>query len=403
MKKIQVLILVGVMACGSHGLSVTCNPDSMDDDRDAIRDGDDFTITCNFDKEVDYCSWKHFSPLEESLDSSQLEQDCSFINGGNNGESSNFCDSRISGSVSGTSCSIQVTSSIPEDTGNWKLSAFHSDTVRIRLIRLIHELIQFSKTLSQGNDRAESASAEIRILTFNRSYVELQDEDRNRLGTYIETSYNWNDRENDWEEDYRSFETLEFYCFAAGARPRPTITWYLDKSRRNQLQDDDVFSISEVSNINSYGYDGVIKDYESSLEFQVSTKLLERLEQSGIDTNPERGDFNFDISCEVDQDSIGGGGSSMPIETVSVSVEKSYDNGYLKGSMIGLIVAIIIAVIILMVAIGLLIFAKSRNQWCFADDEYNYRNPKDPRSRPPGNTGGMRPSGHPSQQVYRFI
>ena len=128
---------------------------------------------------------------------------------------------------------------------------------------------------------------------------------------------------------------------------------------------------------------------EAKLTFTVNTELLEALSsRHNIDTNPENGDFDFDIDCIVEQDGI-----ETAKETVRIDVQKSHDDGHLKGSMIGVIVGVVIAVIILVAAVALLIFAKSSAIWCFADDDRNYKDPKASRPRGPGPQ-------QPQQQVY---
>ena len=96
----------------------------------------------------------------------------------------------------------------------------------------------------------------------------------------------------------------------------------------------------------------------------------------------------------------------LQTQEMRIQVDRQYDNGALKGSLIGVIVGVVCAALLLLVAIGLLIFAKANNQWCFADeqDPRDYRNPSNPRSHPnnAANSGGGRPPNQQAQ-VYRFI
>ena len=62
---------------------------------------------------------------------------------------------------------------------------------------------------------------------------------------------------------------------------------------------------------------------ESTLKFTVNQDLLQRLrDRHNIDTNPENGDFDFDVDCEVLQD-----GQSTDQQSMRVDVQKvSYNN-----------------------------------------------------------------------------
>ena len=68
-----------------------------------------------------------------------------------------------------------------------------------------------------------------------------------------------------------------------------------------------------------------------------------------------------------------------------------YNSNKMKGTTIGMIVGIVLAVVIAIVVVLVLVFAKATERWCFADDDYQYRDPQEKR-RP-----------HTQAQVYRFI
>ena len=122
-----------------------------------------------------------------------------------------------------------------------------------------------------------------------------------------------------------------------------------------------------------------------------------------IDTNPSNGLISFDVTCDVRQD--GGGGTGVggyQTQKMRVNMRKSYDDGNLTAGSIGIIVGVILAVILLIVAIGVLVFAKSTSRWCFADDEYGYNDPANPKSHP-ARAGQMRGPANQQAQVYRFI
>jgi hypothetical protein len=63
----------------------------------------------------------------------------------------------------------------------------------------------------------------------------------------------------------------------------------------------------------------------------------------------------------------------------------------LKGETIGMIVGIVLAVVLVVFVVLLLLFARATGRWCFADDEYGYQDPMDPKRRP-----------RTQAQVYRF-
>ena len=217
------------------------------------------------------------------------------------------------------------------------------------------------------------------------SFVEILDDSEGNRDhrSSIDTSYNYDDKQEDWEDNKSGWETVELVCYAAGGRPLPKFTWQIGNS---DLDDDDIFDNPSASNgdqgnvYRGYGYDNVIQDMEASLKFQVDDNLLSRLrDKHNIDTNPDSSTFTFDIECIVEQDGI-----QTSNEKVRIDVQKTYDDGHLKGSMIGIIVGVIVAVIILVAAIALLIFAKTSGIWCFADDDYQHKDIQTSRPRGPG-------------------
>jgi hypothetical protein len=56
-----------------------------------------------------------------------------------------------------------------------------------------------------------------------------------------------------------------------------------------------------------------------------------------------------------------------------------------------MIVGIVLAVVLVVFIVLLLLFARATGRWCFADDEYGYQDPMDPKRRP-----------RTQAQVYRF-
>ena len=230
------------------------------------------------------------------------------------------------------------------------------------------------------------------MYTYNRSLVEILDDNDNRDSTSsIQTSYNWNDKNKDWEDDKGNFENVELICYAAGGRPQPTFIWQING---DDLPNDDIFDNPAADSkpngdlSRSYGMNSEIQDREVKLTFEVNTDLLSVLNSRyGVETNPDATSFDFDIDCIVEQNK-----QETAKETVRIVVQKSYDDGHLEGKMIGMIVGIVVAVIVLVAAIALLIFAKSSAIWCFADDERQYKDPQ--TSRPRGPPGPHQPQQH---------
>ena len=152
----------------------------------------------------------------------------------------------------------------------------------------------------------------------------LDDTEGNREHkTSVNTSYNWNDNENNWEDGKSGWEHVELICYAEGGRPLPRFTW---KINNDNLPDDNIFDNPSASNngegnvYRSYGYDSVIQDMQSTLKFQVDDKLLARLsDKHHINTNPESGEFNFDIDCVVAQNGI-----QTFREGMGINVQKTY-------------------------------------------------------------------------------
>jgi len=365
----------------------------MDEDN-AVGDGNSFTLQCSFSGgELDFCLWTHYSPeIEQPTQSDTLLVDCRYSAGsGNTGSQGALCPSRITGQTSSSGCSITVSQSTNEDTGNWHLTAIG---------------------VSPLNNQVNPSTSDFEVYTYNETRVDIlgtlpnQGNQRQQSSSY-QVTYAWNDRNNDWEDDSQTnFEQLEFYCQAPGARPNPTFRWYVGQGRGAEIQGtDDFLKLSDPQNhkgspIRTYGYRGMIQDYESQLSMRVDTDLLNFLNtRANIDTNPEQGNFQFDLTCEVDQSGNGGGGGPSggnSQQTITVMVTKAYDNGMMPASTIGIIVGCLVAGILVVVAIGLLLFARSKNMWCF--DDYNDVN--DPRSRPQ-QAGVPQQSNQPAQRPYR--
>jgi len=377
--------------------SCTSNP-VMDRDQNkdnVVSDGGSFSLQCSFSgAEIDFCLWTHYSPeIVQPSQTDTLEVDCHFAAGqsSGSGQSQGGCPSRIQGQTTTSGCSITVSQATKLDTGSWKMTAV---------------------AISPTNNQVSPSTNDFIVNTYNETKLEVfgtgpdqTNNQRNQQSSW-QMTYQWSDRNEDWEDDTnRQFDQLDLYCNAAGARPNPTFRWYVGQGRGAEIMGDKEFlKVTDPTNhlgtsVRQYGYNGMIQDYESQLTMKLDTDMLEFLNtQANIDTNPEGGNFQFDLTCEVDTSATnrGGGGGAQTQEVLTIMVTKSYDNGMLPASTIGIIVGCLVAGILVIVAIGLLLVARSRNMWCFDD----YNDPNDPRSRPQ-QAGIQQPSNQPAQRPYR--
>jgi len=170
---------------------------------------------------------------------------------------------------------------------------------------------------------------------------------------------------------------VELRCNAQFGRPVPEITWTINRDERNELHGQNLFKISDTSGT-AYDNSGYIKDWYSELSFDVNENFMNYLaETHSIDVNPESGEFTFDLDCNVEQ-GPSGEYSSERVGT-RVTLRRVYNSNKMKGTTIGMIVGIVLAVVIAIVVVLVLVFAKATERWCFADDDYQYRDPQEKR------------------------
>ena len=76
-----------------------------------------------------------------------------------------------------------------------------------------------------------------------------------------------------------------------------------------------------------------MQDYESQLTMKIDQDLLDFLNtRANIDTNPEQGNFQFDLTCEVDTSgNNGNGGQSGNNMQVILKCITKVDSGLLKS------------------------------------------------------------------------
>merc|ERR1712012_407811 len=178
-----------------------------------------------------------------------------------------------------------------------------------------------------------------------------------------------------------SYDRHELLCVARYGRPQPEIVWRINNDQ-NELRSDGTFTIRDGKG-DTHGSSGIVYDWESEISFTVDREFLDYLEsEHGIDTNPQSGSFSFDLECDTIQGQNGEYWNERI--TTRINVNKVYDSGRLTANQIGMIVGIVLGVLVLMIIVAavLLIFAKSTERWCFANDDYQYRAPQDKRVPP---------------------
>jgi len=333
------------------------NPSDMDAEENVVDDGDTMTLSCNTDSKVLSCIWRHTDPISEKESGSKA--DPTILCAGSQDENGNQCksESRITYRTTENQCAIDVSNTEPEDTGKWLLTAV---------------------TLSNSGQTQEQEKP-LYVYTYNRSEIHLIDEDENPETT-IDTSYNYDTKEEDWIDGKNGFESVEFSCRAYGGRPLPTFKWYIDNNDNDDFTEDDLghFNVATSPIGSDYDY---IENYQSTIDFQIDDNLLAILGEDGygIDTNPSDGRFSFEVNCEVTQ-----GTQITETASMKINVQRKHDDGQLKGSLIGVIVGVVLAGILLIIAVALLVFAKATQRWCFADDD-------EPNTKPSGPVRSGRP------------
>ena len=94
--------------------------------------------------------------------------------------------------------------------------------------------------------------------------------------TSIDTSYNYDTKEEEWVDGKGGWESVEFSCMAYGGRPIPEFRWYIGNNDNNELKNIDHFSVSESAIGSDFDY---IENYMSTIEFSIDDNLLDILEE----------------------------------------------------------------------------------------------------------------------------
>ena len=147
--------------------SCTTNPQA-DDDEHVVDDGDTLTISCNSDSKVLSCIWRHIDPISYEDDGPQSNN--AIFCTGSIDNSGNTCqqDTRITFRNTEQSCSIDVSNTKPEDTGDWYLTVMSiqntgSGKPQVRFLLFLYD--QITSPLLAKNDYLEILMlAQIKIL-----------------------------------------------------------------------------------------------------------------------------------------------------------------------------------------------------------------------------------------------
>jgi len=270
-------------------------------------------------------------------------------------------DTRITMQATDTTCGIRISNPTPEDTGRWFITVVET----------------------HPGGAAQTNNAEKLIYTYNETVLMMQQQrGEQEINRDIEVWYNWDQDEEEWRSGTGANEKVELRCLAQFGRPTPTITWHINRDQNNDLSGERIFTIRE-QNGNTHDPNGYIKDWQSDIDFEVSTDFLNYLFNThSININPENGQFSFDLTCHASQ---GDNGEYHEEDiTTRITVRRVYFTDTLRGETIGMIVGIVLAVLLLIVVCLVLIFLKATERLCFADNDqsYRYHDPKSKRAQP---------------------
>lgn len=343
----------------------TFSPVGIDLPQTPAREGVALTIMCSTDKAYDVCVFQHTQPMDVGMSNQNANSDvgtkCVMSGQASNGQSCDD-DSRISYVNSATQCGIRIGRSEPHDTGKWQITVG-----------------EFSMT---GNVPMNSKT--VTVYTFNKTIPILQDDREVEIKRDMEVWFNYDDNKEAWRAGSAGWQNVKLTCNARGGRPEPTIRWLINNDDRNSFGDlennpdaDRVFDVRDSLG-STYDVEGYIRDKLSRLTFDVNREFLNYLwSKHQMDTNPSSGAFSFDLTCEVQQ-----GDYATERNSIRVNVRREFFRDALTGETIGMIVGIVLAVVLVVLIVLLLLFARATGRWCFADDEYSYQDPMDPKRRP---------------------
>jgi len=335
----------------------TVTPTGIEDPATPAKTNTVIELQCRMDTEFTFCQFQHLNPLDVGQSYSannDVEIDCT-IAGGDTQSKSCPDDTRITMTSSLTSCGIRISNPTPEDTGKWNM--------------IVGEV---------KNTQVQSSSKIIEIYTANQSVVMLQEKrTEDEIPSNYEVWYNLDERRDQWRDGTSGYERVELQCNAQFGSPTPEITWTINRDDRNDLRSESMFTIRDGTGA-THDATGYITDWVSELSFEINDQFMEYLINThGIDVNPESGEFSFDLEC-VSEQGTNGEYFSDNVNT-RVTVKRIYNSNAMKGTTIGMIVGIVLAVLIAIIVVLVLVFAKATDRWCFADDDYQYRDPQEKR------------------------
>jgi len=335
----------------------TVTPSGATDPTTPAKENSVIEIQCNIDTEYTFCQFQHLSPMDYGQGYSgntDAEIDCN-IAGGDVSSKSCPDDTDITMTSSQTSCGIRINNPDPDDTGKWTL--------------IVGEV---------KGTQVQSSNKIVEIYTYNQTQLVLQEKrSEDEIPSTYEVWYNYDERRDRWRDGTSGYERVEMVCNAQYGRPTPEITWTINRDDRNDLSNENLFTIRDGFGT-SHDPSGYIKDWTSELSFEINENFMNYLaETHGIDINPESGSFTFDLDCNADQ-GTNGDYFSDDVGT-RITVRRVYNSNAMKGTTIGMIVGIVLAVVIAIVVVLVLVFAKATERWCFANDDYQYRDPQEKR------------------------
>ena len=76
----------------------------------------------------------------------------------------------------------------------------------------------------------QNAKNDFEVFTYNQSTNYIMNEDDNEVSS-VDATYTWDDRNDDWWDDYSNYENINLICGAQGGRPEPTFIWYIDNNK----------------------------------------------------------------------------------------------------------------------------------------------------------------------------
>ena len=74
------------------------------------------------------------------------------------------------------------------------------------------------------NDRMVTNEKQFEIFTFNKTVINMQDEDENEIDSNYDVKYNYDDWRDRWNDGEGAYETHILTCYSRYGRPEPEFT-----------------------------------------------------------------------------------------------------------------------------------------------------------------------------------